>query len=470
MEVAKFKKIIAYLCDVTKGTDWEGHVYAVGGCMRDRQLGFIVIKDIDLVIDLPDGGLGFSQWLNEKGLLKGDPVVYPNYGTAAFNLKLFPKEQIECVQTRKEQYKDVNSRNPETTYGTIEEDAFRRDLTINAIYQRISDGAILDPTGLGIKDIKDHVIRTTTDPEIVFSDDPLRILRTIRFSARLGWEINPETVSGMCQMYERLSVISAERIRSEIGQILTGRNVKKALQFMVETGIMKYVIPEVYDIVGLEQNKYHDCDVWEHTLKVVDCLEKKGDKCEEVRMAALLHDIGKSETRTVDDKGGVHFIMHEFASARIAKEVLERLKYPNKFIKEVVFLIRSHMWGFPKGDMAVKRKVISKCQIACGNAEMWEKLASLIDADRNSHAPEHCDEGCYERLMGIHETTTADGTAMYGYKLPVTGEDVMRIKGIRQGPKVKEYLAYLMKIALSRPLITKEHLIRHLRGFKLKDG
>lgn len=158
MTKEQFYKITNYIKQIISGTTWENHVFAVGGSVRDLTMGN-EIKDIDLVIDLHDGGIRFANWCKDLGLTHS-VVVYPTYGTAMFKFNDFPDEEIECVMTRKEQYKNKNSRNPETSYGSIEEDAFRRDLTINALYFDISSGQVIDPTNKGIDDILNKIIRS----------------------------------------------------------------------------------------------------------------------------------------------------------------------------------------------------------------------------------------------------------------------------------------------------------------------
>ena len=216
-------QICNYLQDIIEGTEFENHLFSVGGCVRDEFLSH-EIKDIDLCVDLPDGGIDFANWLYEKGLLTHEPVVYPTYGTAMFCLKEFPDVELEAVQTRKEQYKDRNSRNPEVVFGSIEEDCKRRDLTINSLYYDISRNVYLDLTGNGYHDISDHIIRTAGDPDIVFTDDGLRILRTIRFSSRYNWDIDPNTYEGMKRNVDRLSIITKERIQDEFNKMLVCDN------------------------------------------------------------------------------------------------------------------------------------------------------------------------------------------------------------------------------------------------------
>lgn len=158
MTKEKFKEILSYISTAIRGTEYENHVFAVGGSVRDFVMGR-PIKDIDMCIDLPDGGINFANWLKDHGYTKGSVVIYPTYGTAMFHLVAFPEEEIEVVQTRGEQYHDKGSRNPQVTFAPIEEDAFRRDLTINSLYINVSSDEIIDPTGYGMKDIKDKICR-----------------------------------------------------------------------------------------------------------------------------------------------------------------------------------------------------------------------------------------------------------------------------------------------------------------------
>ena len=158
MNIIRYNEICDYLRNIIVDSVYENHLYTVGGCVRDSILKH-EIKDIDLVIDLPNGGIDFSQWLYNKSLLTHAPVVYETYGTSMFCLKQFPDVELEAVQTRKEQYKDKNSRNPETCFGTIIEDCLRRDLTINSLYYNVTSKEVIDITGYGYKDINDKKIR-----------------------------------------------------------------------------------------------------------------------------------------------------------------------------------------------------------------------------------------------------------------------------------------------------------------------
>lgn len=454
-------QICDYLQDTIEGTPYENHLFTVGGCIRDEILGD-EIKDIDLCVDLPNGGIDFANWLYEKGLLTHEPVVYPTYGTAMFCLKEFPDVELEAVQTRKEQYKDKNSRNPEVVFGSIEEDCKRRDLTINSLYYDISKNVYLDLTDSGYSDLKNHIIRTTSEPDVIFEQDSLRILRCIRFSSRYGWEIEKETFKGMKRNVNRLSIITKERIQDEFNKMLVCDNPVMALNLIKEIGAMKYVIPELEQTYGLIQNKYHFGDVWQHILKVVE--NTRNDL--ELRMAALLHDIGKINTRTVDDNGNVHFYKHELVSAEMCDTILRRLKYSNDFIRTVQTLVKNHMRTKTVGNDCthMKDKTLRKMQYELGDNMM--KCLELIDADNKAHAPEYCMPNQVENIVKRLKQFKEEDTSMENYKLPVNGNDVMEVLGIEPCAKVKECLNWLLKFAFNNPKISREELLTKIKQYE----
>ena len=174
------------------------------------------------------------------------------------------------------------------------------------MYYDISNEKYLDLTGLGISDIENHVIRTTNDPDVIFSDDPLRIMRCIRFSCRYGWNIEDTTMNGMKKNAERLSIITKERIQDEFNKMLLSKNPIQALEKLMEINVMKFIIPELEEAYRMEQNKYHIGTVWEHSMKVLANVSLVSESLV-LRMAALLHDIGKIKVKTIDEKGNVHF-------------------------------------------------------------------------------------------------------------------------------------------------------------------
>ena len=369
----EFKKIANYIGDIIKDTPWHQHVYIVGGSVRDFYMGND-IKDIDLVIDLPNGGVDFANWCKDQGYTK-TVVIYETYGTAMFMFKQFPGEEIECVMTRGEKYLDDGTRNPTVEFNTIEEDVIRRDLTINYLYYNCSTGEILDLID-GKSDIDNHIIKTTNpDADQIFIDDPLRCLRAIRFATRYGWEIEKNTYESMKRNVQRLKIITKERIQAEFNKILMSENAVMGINMLHDIGAMTFIVPEFEKCYGLTQNRFHFGDVAEHTLAVLDYHCKHFDADLTERLACFLHDIGKTATRTVKD-GKVHFYNHEYVGAEMAGDILRELKYDNDTIKKVRFLIRNHMRTKQAGDGAkyMKDKSLHKLLYECKTFELFKSL------------------------------------------------------------------------------------------------
>ena len=399
-------------------------------------------------------------------------------------LREFPDDEIKLIQTRKEKYTGRSGRNPETVFGTLEEDCMRRDLTINSLYYDISAKRFIDITGRGISDISgisDWIIRTPADPDLTYDDNPMCILRCLRFASRYGWDVKPATFAGMYRNADRLSIITHERIRSELDKMLTCANPVMALEMMCKCGAMQYMIPELCTTFDMTQNHYHFGTVWEHTLRVVENVSPDLT----LRMAALLHDIGKVQTRNVSDDGNIHFLEHEKVSTDIACNILRRLKGSNSFINEVAFLIRHHMDLKHYGDDATKHgddatkhgddatkhkdKKMRKIQYIYGIKGRFETKLPLIVADNKAHAEGFCLEHQDESVRQSTSRMEKEGSSMFGYCLPLTGDDIMRVKGLKPGPKVKECSEYLMKLAFVNPLSSVEEFEKHLKGYHLNE-
>lgn len=461
MERELYYKIKEKLNEYLKDSPYLDKTCCVGGCIRDLLLGE-EIKDIDLVVELPRGGISLANYLEKLGVLSHSPVVYQNFGTAQFRLSDFPDYGIESVQTRNEKYIPRELRNSNLGYGDLSKDWKMRDFTINCLYQPISENKILDPSGKGLEDLKNKTIRTTSDPQIIFRDDPLRTLRCIRFSTKLGWTIESETWKGVCNFSEKLSTISQERITSELERILTSDNPSYGLDLLEKSRALKIISKELYQATKMTQNKYHIGTVWEHTLEVV---EKCKNKDIITLWAALFHDIGKLETKTIDSSGCIHFIGHAEKGAEICEEILGRFKLPRHRIDLIKTLVARHMdfKSYAPDLHDLKDKKIRKIQYQLGEEQYW-RLLDLIEADNMSHAPGYCIEG----QMKILEKRTKEMKTMFTYNLPIFGADIMKVRKIEPGKLVKGYLDYCMKLAFVNPEITREELLKRLKNLSPK--
>jgi poly(A) polymerase len=456
-----YYKIREKLKEYLKDSPYLDKTYCVGGCVRDLLLEK-EIKDIDLVVELPRGGIDLAKYLEELGVLLYPPVVYQNFGTTQFRLSDFPEHELEAVQTRSEKYISRESRNPVVGYGDLDKDWRRRDFTVNSMYQPIGGDKILDPSGKGLEDLRNKIIRTTSDPQVIFDDDPLRVLRCIRFSAKLGWEIEPGTWKGVCDYSGRLEIISQERITSEIEKILTSDNPSYGLDLLYKSGALRVISGELYQTTKMTQNKYHIGTVWEHTLEVVRRCKHK-DLI--VLWSAFLHDIGKLKTKIIDSSGAVHFIDHAEVGSEMCDGILRGFKLPIVNIGLIKTLVARHMdfKSYSPDLHDLKDKKIRKLQYQLGEEQYW-RLLDLIEADNMSHAPGYCIEG----QMEILKERTLKMKTMFNYSLPISGVDIMEVRKIEPGKLVKGYLDYCMKLAFVNPDITREELLRRLKNLSSK--
>ena len=449
-----------FLQQQVKSSRWKGKVYLAGGAVRDELLG-LPIKDIDLVVDMPNGGIEFAKWLTKKlGVYtNGNPVIFPKFGTAKFNLRGVSHKgvdissvDIEVVMPRTEKY-TYGSRKPEVGQGTMAQDVERRDFTVNTLIKDLTTGEIQDLTGMGRKDIETGIIRTPLDPDVIFRDDPLRMLRAVRFTVKYKWKLPLFMIKGIARSAHMLNTISQERIRDELDKMLVTGSPAQAIRILQVTGLSKYVMPELDMLIGLKQNKYHIWDVNKHTLEVL-----KGTPANiQTRLAALFHDIGKAETKEIIDNE-VHFYRHEDVGADTARDIMKRLKYPNNVIDSVTASIRAHMrlkQAGKEGEV-ISDKALRKLQADLG--DHLEQTLDLIHADNINHAPEYNLE---KQIPAIRKRLKNLKNAPVSSKIPipVNGYDVMQVTGVRPGPLVKILLAVVTDAWMEDPEITKKQAL-----------
>jgi len=305
-----------------------------------------------------------------------------------------------------------------------------------------------------------------TKVDQTYIDDPLRILRNVRFAVRYGFTISPETYSAMKRNVKRLKIITKERIQTELNKILCTKNGAKGINILHEIGAMKFVVPEFDKCYDLKQNAFHFGDVAEHTLAVLDhhCQMYEPNLVE--RLACFLHDIGKTETQSVKD-GKIHFYDHEYVGAKMCEDILRDLKYDNDTIKEVSFLIRNHMRTKQTGDgcSLIKDKTLNKLLYECKTRDRFVSLMKIIDCDNLSHKKEHC---IYDQFTKLVEKVDNVGNYknMFGYKLPVSGNDIMEVLNISPGPVIAEINKRLLNQVFRNPDITREECVKLLPGIK----
>lgn len=439
MQDERQQAILDTLREATTGSQYEGRLWLVGGYVRDKVLGRPSGSD-DIDIVLEGDALALAQFVYDSGAAESTPVVYPRFGTAMVRVA---GRDVELVTARRESYGEGSRKPAEVKSATLEEDARRRDFTINTLLENLHTAEVRDPLGVAYADLRAGVIRTPTQPFLTFKDDPLRMLRAVRFAVRLGFRIEPETKKAIKKSAERLSppTVSMERVRDEFSKILMTDLPSSGIEMLRELRLLAQFAPELLTMVGVTQNEFHAYPVWEHTMIALDSLALNEPRSPLLlRLAVLLHDIGKPSTKSIADDGRVHFYGHEDAGAAIAREMLTRLKYSHADTEAVAQMVEEHMrigeyrpeqWT----DAAVRRFV----RAAAGHRE---ELFAIHRADVAALAPDHRD---MSRAQDLHERIDRlqadhDSVAIVS---PLTGNEIMALCGMPAGPGIgalKEFL------------------------------
>lgn len=426
-----------------------GHeLYLVGGSVRDLVLGRVMPgTDLDFATSAhPDETTRVLRGWAERRYLVG-----VKFGTVG---ALKDGERLEITTFRQEVYVE-DHRKPTVTFGDdVQTDLSRRDFTINAMAVQLPDGQLIDPHG-GVRHLAAKVLDTPLEPEVSFGDDPLRMLRAARFVSQLEVEPAPRVVAAIGALCSRMSIVSAERIGDELTKMLIGANPTQGLSLLVGTKLADTFLPELAAL-ELEQDPVHQHkDVLRHTYAVVERCEPD----EVLRLAALLHDVGKPSTRQITPEG-VQFHHHEVVGARMAEKRLRELRYPNHVIEDVRTLVEMHLrfHGYGEGwsDAAVRRYVRDA-------GPLLDKLNQLTRADvttrneRRAAKFQALQDDLEERIARLAEQENLDAL-----RPPLDGKQVMDHLGLEPGPKVGEALQFLMELRMERGPMSEDEALAEL--------
>ncbi|KUL61371.1 RNA nucleotidyltransferase [Streptomyces sp. NRRL S-1521] len=435
----------------------------VGGSVRDALLGRLG-SDLDFTTDArPEDVLKIVRpWADavwEVGIAFGTVGCQKDARVADADQSF----QIEVTTYRSEAY-DRTSRKPEVSYGdSIEQDLVRRDFTVNAMAVALPEKEFIDPHG-GLDDLAERVLRTPGTPEESFSDDPLRMMRAARFAAQLDFEVAPEVVAAMRAMAERIDIVSAERVRDELNKLLLSRHPRQGLALLVDTGLAERVLPEL-PALRLERDEHHrHKDVYDHSLIVLEQaieLEEDGPDLT-LRLAALLHDIGKPKTRRFEDDGRVSFHHHEVVGAKMVKKRMTALKYSNELVKDVSRLVELHLrfHGYGTGewtDSAVRRYVRDA-------GPLLERLHKLTRSDcttrnkRKANALSRAYDGLEERIARLQEQEELDAI-----RPDLDGNEIMEVLDVRPGPVIGQAYKFLLELRLENGPMEREAAVAALK-------
>ena len=421
------------LSKATLGTPFEGALWVVGGAVRDALLGQCAPVDLDLVTEL--SAVELADFLHAQGVSSIHPVTYPRFGTALVRVE---DTNVEIVTARSESYAP-ESRKPDVRPATLEEDARRRDFTVNTLLRNVHSGELRDPLGTGLADLDAKLLRTPLDPAETFRDDPLRMLRTVRFRWQLGFQPVEGLYDTIRSERHRLAIVSAERVRDEFVRMLGFENADRCLADLMDLGLFDERAPEFTAMRGVEQGSYHHLDVWDHTLLVVKNIGT-GDLV--LRLAALLHDVGKPPTRFIDAQGATRFFGHETVGADMAEALLRRFKFSNEQIAPVVRLVKNHMrlGSAPTLTRPAARRIWRDL------GEETPRLLDLVEADASALKPgvRVLEVGSIRAFL---ENVRAE-IPPERLKSPLDGDAVMELLGLEPGPEVGRWLRVLQEAVL----------------------
>ena len=418
---------------VSKAADLLNYdVFVIGGFVRDLILDRKQPTDIDFVCI--GSGIELAQKVNEILGQEAKVQVFKNFGTAMLKHKNL---ELEFVGARKESYR-LESRKPIVENGTLEDDQNRRDFTINALAIQLNKnvfGELIDPFN-GLKDIENKILRTPLDPHKTYSDDPLRMMRAIRFSCQLNFKIEENSLNAIAQNANRLAIISQERITDELNKIILSNHPSKGFKLMFNTKLLHQFFPKMVELQGVDiiENKSHK-DNFYHTLQVLDNISQHSNDLW-LRWSAILHDIAKPDTKRYDVKQGWTFHGHEFLGSKMVPQIFKSLKLPlNEKMKYVQKLVRLHLRPIVLAKEMVTDSAIRRLLFDAG--EDIDDLMTLCDADITSKNPLKVKRFLDNfKLVRQKIKDVEERDQIRNMQLPINGEEIISLFNLKPSKEV----------------------------------